>query len=147
MTEIGDERQRLDFADEARRVIASTNAQTNPLAKLWAQRYVDEIDRLNGTVRPPSEGNKKGEERLTAWLIELPQVVTQSETLEPRWWHPRDGWTGNPNHAVRFARREDAWTYIHHAHQSDAFGFRSAVPAEHIWIGSSALASRHEAKS
>ena len=37
------------------------------------------------------------------WLIEWPSAEGMT-----RWWHPVAGWTIHADHAIRYARREDA---------------------------------------
>lgn len=46
--------------------------------------------------------------RETGWLIERPATAD----LEPKWWHPQNGWTKNAGRGLRFARKEDADAYI-----------------------------------
>lgn len=56
----------------------------------------------------------------TGWLVELRKLDG------PLWWKG-DGWTTDPNVAVRFARADDAQRII------DTFRFRNAIPTEHQW--------------
>lgn len=61
-----------------------------------------------------------------AWLIEWP--ATRQDVV--RYWHPTEGRVIDPNHTVRFARREDAEAMLKREH---LFGGARAV--EHMWIG------------
>ena len=61
----------------------------------------------------------------TAWLIEWP--ATRQDVV--RYWHPTEGHVIDPNHAVRFAREEDAAAVC----KRDQLG-AGARPVEHIWV-------------
>lgn len=60
-----------------------------------------------------------------AWLIEWPA----DRQMPVRYWHPTEGHVLDPNHAVRFARREDAEAMLKRDH---LFGGAKAV--EHMWV-------------
>ncbi len=58
-----------------------------------------------------------------AWLIEWPAT----RQMPVRYWHPSEGHVIDPNHAVRFSRREDAEAMLKRDHLMEA----RAV--EHMW--------------
>ena len=61
----------------------------------------------------------------TAWLIEWP-----ADRQNPvRYWHPTEGNVIDPNHAVRFAREEDAGAVC----KRDQLR-AGARPVEHMWV-------------
>lgn len=60
----------------------------------------------------------------TAWLIEWPA----DRQMPVRYWHPIEGHVIDPNHAVRFCRREDAEAMLKRDHL-----FGGARPVEHMW--------------
>ena len=45
--------------------------------------------------------------RVVAWLLENPQTAD----ISPTWWHPKHGWTRDPNRALRFSREGDVNDY------------------------------------
>lgn len=59
------------------------------------------------------------------WLIEWP--ATRQDVV--RYWHPIEGRVIDPNHSIRFARREDAEAVIKRDHI-----VAGARPVEHLWL-------------
>jgi hypothetical protein len=68
-------------------------------------------------------GHEPTEER--GWLIEWPP----SPDHQPRWWHPKHGWTVDASRAIRYARREDAEAAIESGRLVGG-----AFASEHSWL-------------
>lgn len=61
------------------------------------------------------------------WLIEWPA----DRQMPVRYWHPTEGHVLDPNHSIRFCRREDAEAMLKRDRIS-----AGARPVEHMWVAS-----------
>jgi len=86
----------------------------------WSAR-----DGARAVVAVLNKGAPRTKPTETAWLIEWP--ATRQDVV--RYWHPTEGHVIDPNHAVRFCRREDAEAVCKREHLG-----AGARPVEHMWV-------------
>ena len=127
-----------DCREAAEAVIALITAARRPETRDWSKFEDDISDAISDSIDmdwSSRDGAKAVVALLnkaapppkteTAWLIEWP--ATRQDVV--RYWHPTEGHVIDPNHAVRFAREEDAAAVC----KRDQLG-AGARPVEHIWV-------------